>query len=91
MLDDPLLLDGVIKKIEDNHENAALALFNSIEEISNKFISLNDDYFSERAVDIRDIGRRIEDNLLGRKSDYHILSELKEEVIIVAHELTPSK
>ena len=91
MLDDPLLLDGVIKKIEDNHENAALALFNSIEEISNKFISLNDDYFSERAVDIRDIGRRIEDNLLGRKSDYHILSELKEEVIIVAHELTPSQ
>ncbi len=91
MLDDPLLLDGVIKKIEDHHENAALALFNSIDEISNKFAGLNDDYFSERSVDIRDIGRRIEDNLLGRKSDYHILSELKEEVIIVAHELTPSQ
>lgn len=91
MLDDPLLLDGVIKKIQDNHENAALALFNSIDEISKKFSGLNDDYFSERSVDIRDIGRRIEDNLLGRRSDYNILSEIKEEVIIVAHELTPSQ
>ncbi|MBP9885923.1 MAG: phosphoenolpyruvate--protein phosphotransferase [Leptospiraceae bacterium] len=91
MLDDPLLLDGVIKKIQENHENAALALFNTIDQISNKFTSLNDDYFSERAVDIRDIGRRIEDNLLGRKSDYNILSAIKEEVIIVAHELTPSQ
>lgn len=91
MLDDPLLLDGVINKIQQNHENAALALFNTIDQISNKFTSLNDDYFSERAVDIRDIGRRIEDNLLGRKSDYNILSSIKEEVIIVAHELTPSQ
>ncbi|HMV43389.1 MAG TPA: phosphoenolpyruvate--protein phosphotransferase [Leptospiraceae bacterium] len=91
MLDDPLLIDGVIRKISDLHQNAALALFNSIEEISNKFTTLNDDYFSERAVDIRDIGRRIEDNLLGRKSDYNILSDIKEEVIIVAHELTPSQ
>ena len=73
MLDDPLLLDGVINRIQNNHENSAFALF------------------SERSVDIRDIGRRIEDNLLGRKSDHHILSELKEEVIIVAHELTPSQ
>lgn len=91
MLDDPLLIDGVIKKIKDSHQNAALALFNSIEEISNKFTTLNDDYFSERAVDIRDIGKRIEDNLLGRKSDYNILSGITEEVIIVAHELTPSQ
>jgi phosphotransferase system enzyme I (PtsI) len=91
MLDDPLLLDGVINRIQNNHENSAFALFNSIDEISNKFAGLNDDYFSERSVDIRDIGRRIEDNLLGRKSDHHILSELKEEVIIVAHELTPSQ
>ena len=91
MLDDPLLLDGVINRIQNNHENSAFALFNSIDEISNKFTGLNDDYFSERSVDIRDIGRRIEDNLLGRKSDHHILSELKEEVIIVAHELTPSQ
>ncbi len=91
MLDDPLLLDGVLRKVEENHENAAFALFNTIDEISKKFSGLNDDYFSERAVDIRDIGRRIENNLLGRKSDHHVLSDIKEEVIIVAHELTPSQ
>ena len=80
MLDDPLLLDGVIQKIEANQENSAFALFNTIDEISKKFSSLNDDYFSERAVDIRDIGRRIEDNLLGRKLDstkYYLLRWLK--------------
>ena len=30
MLDDPLLLDGVLRKVEENHENAAFALFNTI-------------------------------------------------------------
>ena len=91
MLEDPLLINGVKSRIESKFENAPLALFHEIERISKEFEDINDEYIRERATDIRDIGKRIENNLLGKRSDYHILSELKSPVIIVAHELTPSQ
>jgi phosphotransferase system enzyme I (PtsI) len=91
MLDDPILIEGVTKRIKEKSENAALALFHTIDEISKQFENLDDEYLSERAVDVRDIGKRIEENLLERKSDYNVLTDLKEEVILIAHELTPSQ
>ncbi len=91
MLDDPILYDGVKKRIFEKNENSALALFHTIEEISNEFELIEDDYFRERAVDIRDIGKRIENKLLGKKNDFEILSTLNEEVILLAHEITPSQ
>ncbi len=91
MLDDPILINGVKNRIETKFENAPLALFHEIERISKEFEEINDDYIRERSADVRDIGKRIENNLLGKKSDYHILSDLKSPVIIVASELTPSQ
>lgn len=91
MLDDPILVDGVITRITNFQENSAYALFKVIEDITQRFNQINDDYFRERAVDIKDIGKRIEDNILGRDSDYYVLSKLEEEVVIVAHEITPSQ
>ena len=91
MLDDPILINGVKNRIETKFENAPLALFHEIERISKEFEDINDEYIRERSADVRDIGKRIENNLLGKKSDYHILSNLKSPVIIVASELTPSQ
>ncbi|MDX1957983.1 MAG: phosphoenolpyruvate--protein phosphotransferase [Leptospiraceae bacterium] len=91
MLDDPLLLGGVEKRIRNNLENAPLALFHEIERISGEFEEIEDEYFRERAEDIRDIGKRIENNLLGKKSDHSVLASIKEPVVIIATELTPSQ
>jgi phosphoenolpyruvate-protein phosphotransferase (PTS system enzyme I) len=91
MLDDPLLINSVKKRIKENLENAPLALFHVIERISGEFMALKNDYFKERADDIRDIGRRVENNLIGKKNDHNILSNLKHPVIIIATELSPSQ
>jgi phosphoenolpyruvate-protein phosphotransferase (PTS system enzyme I) len=91
MLDDPILIEGVLERIKTKNENSALALFHTIESISLQFESLDDEYLRERGVDIRDIGKRIEENLLGKKNDFHILSHIAEEVILIAHEITPSQ
>lgn len=91
MLDDPILIHGVTERIEKKLENAPLALFHEIERISGEFEEIEDEYIRERSADVRDIGKRIENNLLGKKSDYHILAQVKSPVILVAQELTPSQ
>ncbi|MBE7413462.1 MAG: phosphoenolpyruvate--protein phosphotransferase [Leptospiraceae bacterium] len=91
MLEDPIFLQNVKERIQKKLENAPLAVHNTIEEIAERLSSLGDGYLSERAVDIRDIGERIEANLVGKRSDYTFLENLKEEVILVAHVLTPSQ
>ena len=91
MLEDPILINGVKNRIETKFENAPLALFHEIERISKEFEDIEDEYIKERSADIRDIGKRIENNLLGKRSDYNILSEIKNPVILIATELTPSQ
>lgn len=91
MLEDQEFINNVIKRIKKYKENAPYALMNVINIITNKFNSFEDEYFRERAVDIQDIGKRLENNILGTKSDSKIFSNLNEQVIIVAHQLSPSQ
>ncbi|TON85285.1 phosphoenolpyruvate-protein phosphotransferase PtsI, partial [Vibrio parahaemolyticus] len=51
--------------------------------------SLDDEYLKERATDIRDIGSRFVKNALG--INIVSLSDINEEVILVAYDLTPSE
>lgn len=43
MVDDPLLIEGVQRRIEENLENAPLALFHEIDRISNEFEGIDDE------------------------------------------------
>jgi len=52
------------------------------------FSEMDDEYLKERISDINDVGRRILKNLIGAKED--ILSNLKEKVIVIAYDLSPS-
>lgn len=52
------------------------------------FESMDDDYFRERAADIKDVSYRLLCNILGLQIPD--LTAINEEVIIVAHDLTPS-
>lgn len=85
---DPGLIDQVVDMIKKDSVNAEYAL----DSVANTFISMfeaiDDQYFKERAADVRDVSYRIKAHLMGVKiAD---LSLIDEPVIIVAYDLTPS-
>ncbi|MBN1975148.1 MAG: phosphoenolpyruvate--protein phosphotransferase [Sedimentisphaerales bacterium] len=79
------------KKIADTIRTelvtAEYAISNTFREIASHFADEKDAYISERAADIYDIARRVLKQLLGKKREE--IGQLKEEVIIVARELSP--
>ncbi|MDD3477646.1 MAG: phosphoenolpyruvate--protein phosphotransferase, partial [Candidatus Izemoplasmatales bacterium] len=50
--------------------------------------SMDNDYFKERAVDVKDVRQRVLVHLLGLP--YRDPSEIDQEVVVIAHDLTPS-
>ncbi len=88
ILEDPMLQDSVMDKIEKEKKNSELALFEATEEISSMFLQIEDEYLKERGADVIDICGRIMQNLKG--IEIMSLSNLSEEVIVVAKDLTPS-
>ena len=88
VVDDPAMSDEVISMIENEKVNAEYAL----DVVSNNYISmfesLDDEYMRERAADIKDVTTRIKYHILG--VDVADLSLIDQEVIVVAHDLTPS-
>ncbi|MGB9779892.1 phosphoenolpyruvate--protein phosphotransferase [Caldanaerobacter sp.] len=85
---DPELIEGVENMIKTELITADNAVNKVIEQNASVMESLNDEYLKERAVDLRDVGNRIIENLLGVKSVN--LSDLEEEVVVIARDLTPS-
>ncbi len=81
------------KKITDLVYNdlltAEYAVSTTLRDIANHFASVQDRYISERATDIYDIEKRLLRHLLGRKRED--IEHIGHEVVIVAHELSPTQ
>lgn len=88
VLQDPEMKTQVEDKIKGEKLNAAAAL----EEVAGQFImifeSMDDEYFKERAADVKDVSRRLLANLLGKPLPNPAL--IDEEVVVIADDLTPS-
>ena len=80
------------KKVTENimHKkmNAEWALSESIGDLVNIFSSFDDEYLKERRTDIDNLGKRILANLMGH--EHESISDIKEKVIVIAHDLAPS-
>jgi phosphotransferase system enzyme I (PtsI) len=68
---------------------AEYAVSTVLREIASHFTSVKDAYISERAADIYDMERRLLRQLLGTKRED--ILHLREEVIVVARELSPTQ
>ena len=88
VLQDPELIDQTVAKIRDEKVNADFALNEVKEMFVNIFESMDNEYMRERAADIKDVTNRILRHILGIK--VVDLSALSEEVVLIAHDLTPS-
>ncbi|NLY63036.1 MAG: phosphoenolpyruvate--protein phosphotransferase [Erysipelothrix sp.] len=85
---DPGLIDQVVAMINSDSVNAEFALDSVANTFITMFEAMEDDYFRERAADIKDVTYRIKAHIMGVKiAD---LSLIDEPVVIVAFDLTPS-
>lgn len=89
VLSDPEMVAQIKQNIQDNKVNAEAALKEVTDMYIGMFEAMDDNaYMQERAADIRDVAKRILAHLLGVTLPNP--SMINEEVIVVAHDLTPS-
>lgn len=88
LLDDPEFAGAVEMNIESNKVNSEKALQEVIDMYSSIFASMEDEYMRERGADIKDVGKRIMLNIMGKS--VNSMDDLDRDTIIVAQDLTPS-
>lgn len=88
MAQDPEFASQIISLIENDKVNSEFAADTVSTQMVQIFESMDNDYFRERAADIKDVTYRLKCNLLGLTIPD--LSMMEEDSIVVAHDLTPS-
>jgi phosphoenolpyruvate-protein phosphotransferase (PTS system enzyme I) len=90
VLEDPVLIDEVVRKVQEQRLNAEFAFHSVAERYASELASVDDEFLRERAGDMRDVATRVLNCLFNRDEDVD-LRHLAEPCIIIAHDLTPSK
>lgn len=90
VLEDPEFTGGIEQAIDNDKTNAEAA----VKQVSDTYITMFESmadtnaYMAERAADIRDVTKRVMSHLLNKTLPNPAL--INEEVVIVAHDMTPS-
>ncbi len=88
LLSDPTLVDPIRKRIEIEGVNAAFAVVEAFGELADKFRSMDNKVFKEKANDVFDLERRLLTQLTGGSKDR--LASVTEPVIVICHQVTPA-
>lgn len=88
VIDDSMLIEEVVAKLKKEKLGIEYIFQDVLRRYIKVFSEMDDEYLKERISDINDVGRRILKNLIGAKED--ILSSLKDRVVVVAYDLSPS-
>jgi phosphotransferase system enzyme I (PtsI) len=87
IMDDTMLSDSTVEMIVSERINAEWALKKSVQKIRSLFEKIDEEYIRERIRDVENVADRILLNLAGKEQES--LHEIKERVIVVAHDLSP--
>ena len=88
MMEDDDYVDSIKNIIESQQVNAEFAVASTGDNFARMFEEMNDDYFSARAADVKDISERLVNILSGGKDGSDIGDE---PVIVAADDLAPSE
>lgn len=88
VIEDRALIEEVIGRIKKEKFTADYIFSQILKKYIQSFLNIDDEYLRERASDINDVGRRIIRHLVGAQRAS--LSDLKEKVIVIAYDLSPS-
>ena len=89
-LKDPIILEAVRQRIIVERQNAEFAWAFVIDEVIDNYQKLEDSYLQERVNDIYDIKQRVLSILSGTSARNLANLDIKEPVIIIANDITPS-
>jgi phosphotransferase system enzyme I (PtsI) len=89
MLRDRTMAEPVVELIRSQKLTAESAVSTILRRYASNFAAMTDRYLAERVNDIFDIERRILHNLIGQATQR--LSQLTEDVVVIAHDLLPSQ
>jgi len=88
VLEDRMLIEEVISRLKKDLVCVPYIFAEVLKKYIQVFSKIEDEYLRERIADLNDVGRRILRNLLGK--EHRSLKDLRERVIVVAHDLSPS-
>ena len=88
LISDTNFLGRVEERIRTHQVNAEWAVHKTAEELDDRFAHMDDLYLRERSEDLSDVSRHLLRSLQGIA--HHDLSDLPEDIVIVADDLTPS-
>ncbi len=86
--EDVALIEETIKRVREQKKSVEFLFSETLEEIEEKFASVEDEYFRQRWHDIQDVGSRILRKLLQKEKQS--LVHLNNKVIAICHDLTPA-
>jgi len=89
VLEDCMLIDEVKNRIKADKYSAECIFSRVLKHYVDVFKKIQDDYIKERSADVEDVGRRILKHLMG-ETRIHDFEQLSGEIIIVAHDISPS-
>jgi len=89
ILDDEMLVQNARTMVVAERVSAEYAFKTTLDGMLEVFSRMEDPYFRERAVDLRDVGNRVVMNLLGVA--HRLFEELGPGTVVIAHDLSPSE
>lgn len=88
VLDDPSLIDEVVRRIREGHQNVEFAFESVAGQYFKSLLNIEDSYLRERAADIKDVAHRMLRNLQGH--EFQDLRSLTEPCVVMSYDLAPS-
>ncbi len=88
LLEDKKLIENTMETIRHSWINSEWALKINLDRVRKIFNSIDDEYLRSRKTDVDYIAERLLRNLMGK--DPETIAQIKDEVIIVAHDISPA-
>ena len=91
ILQDPVLIEKTLERIDKDRENAAMAFMTVIRQFADQFKQLGDVYLASRKSDVLDVGNRVVQLIASQSAKPESsLLQFKSDIILLAPDLSPS-
>jgi phosphoenolpyruvate-protein phosphotransferase (PTS system enzyme I) len=89
LLNDKTLITQIWDRIQQGKGSAAYAVSEVFRGLADRFRQMGSEVFRQKANDVMDLDRRLLGKLVGQSRDR--LAKITDQVVVVAHELTPAQ